>query len=170
MTMMQEKLNHYDHFEVLERFNIRKNQYCDSLQDWLNCTGSLSSTEDEILHYVRTELEVFGRDWNEEELKINFIAFVFFVAKINVKDKIQVFFERSMSGEVEGIPISVKVDGMIATPTVANRPKNPYFFLQEFKRSLGDDHDRCGGPSRRPNVSRYDFSRFGGLPRTKSRR
>lgn len=56
----------------------------------------------------------------------------------------QVFYERSMSGEVEGVKISVKVDGMVATPTNANRPKVPYFFLQEFKRSLGDDHDPEG--------------------------
>ncbi len=139
-----EKLNHYDHFEVLERFNIRKNQSCESLQDWLNACGVLSPTESDVLDYVRIELEKFGRDWNEEELKINFIAFIFFVAKINVPNKIQVFFERPMNGEVEGIKISVKVDGMVATPTNANRPKVPYFFLQEFKRSLGDDHDPEG--------------------------
>ncbi len=33
---------------------------------------------------------------------------------------------------------------MIVSPTTANRPKTPYFFLQKFKRSLGDDHDLEG--------------------------
>jgi hypothetical protein len=139
-----EKLNHYDHFEVLERFNIKKNLVCPSLTEWLNVEDTLLPAEEDILQYARKELEKFGRDWNEEELKINFIAFVFFLAQINVQDKIQLFFERAMSGEVEGIKISVKVDAMIASPTNANRPKVPYFFLQEFKRSLGDDHDPEG--------------------------
>jgi hypothetical protein len=143
-SYMEKKLNHYDHFEVLERFNIKKNQTCVALQDWLKATGSIVQSEDDILQYIRAELEKFGRDWNEEELKINFIAFVFFLARINVEDKIQVFFERSMSGEVDGIPIFVKVDAMVATPTIANRPKMPFFFLQEFKWSLGDDHDPEG--------------------------
>jgi hypothetical protein len=139
-----EKLNHYDHFEVLERFNIKKNLHCTTLQDWMNVSGTLTNTEEEVMEYVRLELEKYGRDWNEEELKINFIAFIFFLAKINVADKIQVFFERRLAGEVEGIPISVVVDGMVASPTNANRPKVPYFFLQEYKRSLGDDHDPEG--------------------------
>jgi hypothetical protein len=33
---------------------------------------------------------------------------------------------------------------MVATPTLSGLPKTPYFFLQEFKRSLGDDHDPEG--------------------------
>jgi hypothetical protein len=139
-----DKLNHYDGFEVIERFNINKNQTCDSLKDWLNVEGTLSAFELELLVQVREELNLHGRAWNEEELKINFIGFVFFLAKINVPNKIHTFFERRLSGIVEGISISVAVDGMIATPTKAERPQKPYFFLQEFKRSISDDHDPEG--------------------------
>jgi hypothetical protein len=140
----KEKLNHYDHFEVLERFNIEKNEFCRSLDEWLDTTGILTATEQELLTEICRDMKLVGRDWNEEELKMNFVAIIFFVAKLNVPKKIQVFYERKLSGVVEGIPISVKVDGMVATPTNANRPKIPYFFLQEFKRSLGDDHDPEG--------------------------
>ncbi len=138
------KLNHYDGSEVLERFNIKKNMICPTLKEWLTVQGDLTSVELGILEDVRFDLERAGRYWNEEELKINFIAFVFYLAKINVVDKIQVFFERPLTGNVDNISISVKVDAMIASPTPANRPKVPYFFLQEFKRSLGDDHDPEG--------------------------
>ncbi len=144
MPSKLEKLNHYDGSEVLERFNIKKNMTCPTLKDWLSVQGTLTSVELGILEDVRFELEKSGRYWNEKELKINFIAFVFYLAKINVADKIQVFFERPLTGNVGNINISVKVDAMIATPTPANRPKVPYFFLQEFKRSLGDDHDPEG--------------------------
>jgi hypothetical protein len=140
----KEKLNHYDHFEVLERFNIEKNEFCETLDDWMNATDVLDDFEQRLLSEVIKDIKRAGRDWNEEELKMNFIALVFFVAKMNVPKVMQVFYERKLSGEVDGVPISVKVDGMIASPTNANRPKMPYFFLQEFKRSLGDDHDPEG--------------------------
>lgn len=139
-----ERLNHYDGAEVIERFNIEKQLVCNVLDNWLDVAGSLTDMEQYMLNTVRQDIIVSGRDWNEEELKMNFVAIVFFVARLNVPKKVQVFYERRLSGEVEGIPISVKVDGMLATPTNANRPKNPYFFLQEFKRSLGDDHDPEG--------------------------
>lgn len=139
-----EKLNHYDGAEVIERFNIEKQSECIVLDDWLNVSGTLNDIEEYILDKAQKDIKLTGRDWNEEELKMNFVALVFFVASLNVPKKIQVFYERRLSGEVDGIAISVKVDGMLATPTNANRPKMPYFFLQEFKRSLGDDHDPEG--------------------------
>jgi hypothetical protein len=139
-----ERLNHYDGAEVVERFNIEKQGECSTLDQWLDVSGTLTATEFDLLDTVRKDMRLIGRDWNEEELKMNFVAIVFFVARLNVPKKIQLFYERRLNGEVDGIPISVKVDGMLATPTNANRPKNPYFFLQEFKRSLGDDHDPEG--------------------------
>jgi hypothetical protein len=139
-----EKLNHYDGAEVVERFNIEKQAECATLDNWLDVSGKLTPTEQELLETVRKEMKLVGRDWNEEELKMNFVAIVFYVARLNVPKKIQFFYERRLTGEVDGITISVKVDGMLATPTNANRPKKPYFFLQEFKRSLGDDHDPEG--------------------------
>ena len=139
-----ERLNHYDGAEVIERFNIEKQLECKVLDSWLDVTGTLTDMEQYMLDTVRQDIIVSGRDWNEEELKMNFVAIVFFVARLNVPKKVQVFYGRRLNGEVEGITISVKVDDMLATPTNANRPKNPYFFLQEFKRSLGDDHDPEG--------------------------
>jgi hypothetical protein len=144
MENTEERLNHYDGFEVIERFNINKNQNCEHLNEWLNVEGTLSAFESELLTKVKRELDLHGRAWNEEELKINFIGFIFFLADINVPEKIQAFFERRLSGVVEDIPISVIVDGMVASPTKAERPQKPYFFLQEFKRSKGDDHDPEG--------------------------
>ena len=139
-----EKLNDCDGAEVIERFNIEKQAECLVLDNWLDVSGTLTVGQQEILSEAQLEMKLVGRDWNEEELKMNFVALVFFVAKLNVPKQIRVFYERKLNGIVDDIPISVKVDGMLATPTNANRPRNPYFFLQEFKRSLGDDHDPEG--------------------------
>ncbi len=140
----KDKLNHYDGAEVIERFNIEKMSECTTLDTWLDVTGTLTVGQQEILSEAQADMKLVGRDWNEEELKMNFVALVFFVAKLNVPKKIRVFYERRLNAVVDGITISVKVDGMLARPTNANRPQTPYFFLQEFKRSLGDDHDPEG--------------------------
>jgi hypothetical protein len=143
-TKVENKLNHYDGFEVIDRFNIKRNHTCEHLKEWLRVEGEFDEVEMTMLNNIRRSIEIHGRAWNEEELKINFIAFVFYLANIDVPEKIYTFFERRLSGKVDDIEISVVVDGMVATPTLSGLPKTPYFFLQEFKRSLGDDHDPEG--------------------------
>lgn len=87
-----------------------------------------------------------------EELKMLFISPIFRIANVNERGKLRTFFERSLSGKVNNIQISVVVDCMIATPTKASRPASPYFFLQDgpslrYKRTEGDTHDRSVGPA-----------------------
>jgi hypothetical protein len=105
------RLNINDSAEVIERFAIEKNETCATLDHWLEASGVLTATEKELLNEIRRDILILGRDWNEEELKMNFVAIIFFIAKLKVPKKIQVFYERKLAGEVEGIPISVKVDG-----------------------------------------------------------
>jgi hypothetical protein len=159
-----EKLNRYDGFEVIDRFQINKNQHCSILTEWLKATSVLDDFDTLLLQKAQKELIIYEREWNEEELKVNFVSFVIFLSQLNEREKIKTFFERRLSGKVNDIPISVVVDCMIATPMKSGRPNFPYFFLQEFKRSISDDHDRSGGPSRRANARCYDFS-----PRVESR-
>lgn len=62
-----ERLNHYDHFEVLERFNIEKNESCSVLDDWMNVNGVLDDFEERLLSEVIIDMKRVGRDWNEED-------------------------------------------------------------------------------------------------------
>ena len=138
------KVNHYDIFEVIDTFDIEKKQDCQTLTNWLDVKGEFTAFESQIMDSVRQRLEIKWDEWNEEELKMNFISFVFFVAQIDVPKQISTFYERKFSGIVNNISISVIVDCMLASPTNSGRPKSPYFFLQEFKQSLGDGHDPEG--------------------------
>ncbi len=138
------KLNHYDVYEVIDTFDIDKIFGCATLKNWLNTSGKLNSFEEEVLSKVRSNLEIKWDEWNEEELKMNFISFVFFVAQIEEAKRISTFYERKLIGDVGNISISLIVDCMLASPTKSGQPKSPYFFLQEFKRSLGDNHDPEG--------------------------
>jgi hypothetical protein len=138
------KVNHYDIFEVIDRFGIEKIRQCSILEDWMMAQSELTSFEKELSEKARAELEVKWDEWNEEELKMNFIGLILFTAHLDVPKKIRTFYERKLTGKVNDILISVTVDCMIASPMNSGRPKSPYFFLQEFKRSLGDNHDPEG--------------------------
>ena len=143
--MEKEKINHYDVNEVIDRFDIDKVFDCQILKTWLeNLNDALKPSHAEILEEARQQLARKWDEWNEEELKIHFIGFVLFCAQLEEPKFISTYFERKLSGKVREIPVSVVVDCMVATPKKSGRPKMPYFFMQEFKRSKGDTHDPEG--------------------------
>ncbi len=140
-----EKVNHYDVNEVIDRFEIDKIFDCTILKNWLEqAKGVFKPFQEEMLEEARQTLSHKWDEWNEEELKINFISIVLFAAQLNEPKRISTYFERRLVGKVRDSPISVKVDCMLATPMKSGRPKSPYFFLQEYKRTKGDNHDPEG--------------------------
>lgn len=145
MDKVSNKLNHYDVSEVIDTFDITKIFDCAILKTWLsNNTGVIKASYQDILEDARMVLLRKWDEWNEEELKMNFISLVILAAQIEEPNRINTYFERRLSGDVENTNISVVVDFMIASPMKSGRPKTPYFFMQEFKRSLGDTHDPEG--------------------------
>ncbi len=68
------------------------------------------------------------------------VGLIFYVANIEIPRKVMVFYERPLSGVVNDIPLSVICDCIVALPVI-NTPQNPYFFLQEFKKSKGEKKD-----------------------------
>jgi hypothetical protein len=145
MEKVSNKLNHYDASEVIDTFDINKIFDCDILKNWLsNNTGTLKPSHEDFLEEARLVLLRKWDEWNEEELKMNFISFIIFAAQIEEPNLINTYYERRLFGDVADTNISVIVDFMIASPMKSGRPKTPYFFMQEFKRSLGDTHDPEG--------------------------
>jgi hypothetical protein len=145
MAKSIEKINHYSFEEVVETYNIHPVLECTTLKDWVNAAPSeINAAHQYMLAELPAEYAANYIGWNEEELKMNMLSIIFKAANVNEKDVIKTFYERRLSGKVENHTISVIVDCMIATPTNAGRPKVPYFFLQEFKRTKGDAHDPEG--------------------------
>jgi hypothetical protein len=139
------KINHYDVNEVIDRFDIDKIFDCKLLNHWIDTAeGLLKPFQQEMLEEARQHLLLKWNEWNEEEMKIGFISIVLFAAQLDEPKRISTYFERRLVGKVQQKPIAVKVDCMLATPMKSGRPKSPYFFLQEYKRTKGDDHDPEG--------------------------
>lgn len=134
----------YDTDHVIAYFGIKKDQRCVSLDEWLQVVIDKNYALPPPLEKQRQKLAWEGDTWNEEELKMHFLSFVFFFADFEIPDKAKLFFERPLSGTVQDIPLSVICDAMLATPLGINTPKVPYFFLQEFKKGKKAQDDAEG--------------------------
>jgi hypothetical protein len=127
---------------LMNVFQIQEVKECDYLKNLLNVIPiPLKPSFQEIFDMLLEEIKDKGDQWNEEELKMKFIAFLFFIAEMEEKGKIQAFYERPLSLNKHGHKMVVKTDCMVATPLGKNTPREPYFFLQEFKKGKGDKFD-----------------------------
>lgn len=72
--------------------------------------------------------------WNEEELKMMFVSQILPIGHLVPNGRYSTFYEKSISGVVDGIKLSTKTDFMVATG-VFNKPQNPFFHFQEYKPS-----------------------------------
>jgi hypothetical protein len=142
--MFNVKKTKYDIDTLLSELGVEISQECTHLQAWLSAQYILNEREESLLAEIHPKAVQEVDSWNEEELKMHFIAFLIYIAKIDVPQKIKVFYERPLSGILQGNSISVITDCMIATPEGRAKPKKPYFFLQEFKKQKKDPSDPEG--------------------------
>jgi hypothetical protein len=127
---------------LMDVFQVNEIKNCQLLEKLLTVNVlPLKPSFQEIFDILLFEIQDKGDQWNEEELKMKFLAFLFFIAEIEEKGKIQAFYERPLSMTIQGRKINIKTDCMLATPLGKNTPKEPYFFLQEFKKGKGDKFD-----------------------------
>ncbi len=130
-----------DSSNVMTTFRLRNVSDCQKLTDWQNATGIVEPYERQWLSHVRQDLADSWNVWNEEELKMQAVSSIMRAAHLNEPHQIRTFYERSMSGTLLDIDLSVNCDCMVATPDEGGKPTNSYFFFQEFKRTKGDKND-----------------------------
>jgi hypothetical protein len=124
----------YDANRIIGVHGLKKGIKCEILAKLTSATGVIEEKYLEPLEEDREALELRGEYWNEEELKMNFLATVFKIARLREEDKIDIFYERILSWEFEGKIERVICDCLLAKPFGVYAPQVPYFFLQEFKK------------------------------------
>ena len=102
---------------LMDTFQIHQIKKCVHLDRFLAVvTEPLKPSYKEIFDMLIEEIQDKGDQWNEEELKMKFIAFLFFISEMEEKGKIQAFYERPLSATLNGHKIQLKTDCMVATP------------------------------------------------------
>ena len=103
------------------------------LDDWLkSTTTSLDNYQTTLAELIRVKLLKNADFWNEDELKLQFIApLLLLVDYENIQD-CKVFSQRTLSATVKGIEIGGRVDFVLAKGK--QKPTKPYFFIHEYKQ------------------------------------
>ncbi len=128
---------------LLGTFGLVRNTECELLDELLLVEDTLNEKDVQFLEKLRLNLLIEGDFWNEEELKMRFLAFLFDYAQIDELGKIKIFYERPLAATLNGHKINVKCDCLVAKPFGIGEPDIPYFFLQEFKK-MKDSTDAEG--------------------------
>jgi hypothetical protein len=130
----------FDILALSEAFNIVKQKECPHLQAWTSAFFEFTEAEQQIMNNVHADILDTIEAMNEEEIKARLIGLIFYVAHIDIPDKIRVFYERPIAAIIGEYTLNVITDCLVAAPKF-NLPSRPYFFLQEFKKAKGEKKD-----------------------------
>jgi hypothetical protein len=93
----------------------------------------LNIGEQQIIDTITDDLQRKINGWNEEMLKMNFIAFVILLGHLTETKDYKTYYESVLEATVEGYFLKVKADMMVAKG-ILEVPKTPFFYFQEYKK------------------------------------
>ncbi len=123
-------------FKDLEEIFKLKKSYEEFIFDsWFENQVELNKSDVDFLSDLIKKEAKFIESYNEEDLKINYISPILSRVDFKIIDlELRAFYEEKLSYESEKFKLSGICDFMIAKGI--DYPKKPYFFIQEFKKSI----------------------------------
>ncbi|MEM7531146.1 MAG: hypothetical protein AAF639_03130, partial [Chloroflexota bacterium] len=151
--MKKKTFNQWNKGELHKEFDLQREKQSEALDVWLARPDEVSITlndyEQTSLDLLIEEAEFFIEEWNEWELREQFIGQVVKLARFNdAKRLISTFSERILEAKVKSarsdtdIELSGKVDWMIASGV--GIPEKPFLFIHEYKPEGGGTRSNSG--------------------------
>ncbi len=136
--MAKKKARIWSEAELILTFGLQRAEDSTKLLDeWLSVSVPQFNIFEEELFTDLLRLAKKKADfWNEESLKMNFIAplLQLFIKFNDEKLRYESFFDETISATVEGIYLQTECDFMLAKG-IGDIVQTPYFHFQEYKRS-----------------------------------
>ncbi len=121
--------------EIALAFNLTKiiKPLTPKMIEWMNIEKPVFSVGEQYVFddTYETGLNLVST-WSEEDLKMHFISPVLKLGKVMTNPKFVSFFDKKLTGEVQGYHLSVKADFVIGSGLMDYMQK-PYFHFQEYK-------------------------------------
>jgi hypothetical protein len=144
---MARKIKQYNEVDLIKLFNLKRlvgNNAHPLLQEWLAITDIiLTANEQETFTAILEDAIQNIHNWYEEDLKMQFIAFVLKLGHLTNTPYYHPYFERVVEATVADHYLKIKTDFMIAKG-ILNTPEKPYFHFQEYKRQTDPNGDPIG--------------------------
>ncbi len=112
-----------------------------NLDELLNTSETLKGNDEAMLLESIRKLRKNSDSWNEEELKMQFISTIIFLARFD--DSIRTYYDREISASIGENFLSCKSD-MMLSKGIGELIRTPYFFLHEYKREKKYSGDPIG--------------------------
>ncbi|MEN9611564.1 MAG: hypothetical protein RLZZ628_2378 [Bacteroidota bacterium] len=129
--------------EIEDAFGLQRALQLPLLEQWLQGINlRIDASQLQFLERLRGLLASHHQDWNEEELKLNFIAPLLSFVNYYETPQYQPFAERVLKTTVGNWELSGTVDWLLATGKQV--PRVPFFFIHEYKRTKMGDADPLG--------------------------
>jgi hypothetical protein len=145
LRIMTRKVKQYSEAELIGMFGLERiNEYYTPLmEEWLDCTTTLASDEQVLFDRIHKRAKKKIDGWQEEELKMKFIAFILELALLDDSDLYSTYLETTIEATVEGHFLKLKTDFMVAKG-ILDLPEMPYFHFQEWKKHRDPNGDPVG--------------------------
>ena len=119
--------------DIETEFGITQSYQMPLLEDWLKATTvTLDDYQTALAETIKIKLFKNADFWNEDELKLQFIAPLLLLVDYDNIIDCKVFSQRTISAIVKGIEIGGRVDFVLAKGK--QKPTKPYFFIHEYKQ------------------------------------
>lgn len=139
----QPKEKKYSEAELIKLFGLKRsvgNSKNLLMHEWTQTATTLNAGEQYIFDEIFIGIEDKIAGWNEESLKMNFIAFVLLLGYMKSTEAYSTFFEQTIEGTVGGHYLKIKTDFMLATG-ILEIPDTPFFHFQEYKKQKDPSGD-----------------------------
>ncbi|TAG19387.1 MAG: hypothetical protein EAZ32_11820 [Cytophagia bacterium] len=141
---MTKSFETWEYEEVENTFGLKRVFELSALTEWLNSSkNNIDETMKLFLNGIQKRLIINADAWNEDEFKMFFIAPLLSQMPLEIDD-FKPFTQRTLSAKFPELDLEVsgKIEFVIARGK--QRPKQPYFFLHEYKQERRRENDPLG--------------------------
>jgi hypothetical protein len=110
------------------------------LDNWLEVEDDLNESDKAALQRIRLPLLKNFNTWNEETLKMKFIALLLDLVNYDEVGDFQTLFDAEIKGVVDNIELKCIADFTVAR-TIEDLIENPCFYFHEYKRKKNKADD-----------------------------
>jgi hypothetical protein len=122
-------------------FGLKQRDSLPALESWLASEHPITEEERRLLTMLRGSAHKNVDAWNEDELKMKFIAPLLMLINFD-QERYRAFSGRKFKAVVQGVEIGGEVYFVVAMGR--KTPREPFFFVHEYKRERGRERDPLG--------------------------
>ncbi len=133
---MAKKIKSYSEAELIKMFSLERrvgNNEHPLMEEWTTTLTELNSGEQYLFDEITRNLISQIDGWNEEMLKMNFIAQVIILGHLRETKQYKTYYESTIEATVDTYFLKVRADMMVAKG-ILETPETPYFYFQEYKK------------------------------------